>query len=281
MRAKGMLILAVVSAVFLPFLGLPATLYAQELKIGGSGFGLGAVKMLANAFEKSHPGIKILVVPSLGSAGGIKALLRDSLDVAISGRPLENTEKGAGASEIEVGRTPFVFIVNARAAVEGMTSLELANIYNGKTLRWPDGTRVRVVIRPETDTTTKTLRSISPAVSQAVTSAMSREGVIKAITDQESADIVEKTPGALAAATLTQVYAEGRKVKVLAFNGVNPSVKGVGNGSYPLATPLYLITTARATTAAREFAGFVLSSEGRSILKRCGNYPTKERHAQR
>lgn len=281
MRKGGNSFLAAAFAVFALSLGLPATLPAQEVKIGGSGFGLGVVKILGEAFERSHPGTKVRVVPSLGSTGGIKALLHDSLDIAISGRAPDDAEQRAGAADIEIARTPFVFIVNGKLAVDGVTNAELENIYNGKTLYWPNGTRVRLVLRPQTDTSTKILRSIAPAVSQAVTFAMSREGMIRAITDQESADFVERTPGALAVSTLTQVSAESRRVRVLAFNGVVPSVKGLVNGSYPLSTPLYLITTARVTSAAREFVSFILSSEGSRILKRFGNYPVREERAQR
>ena len=150
MRKGGNSFLAAAFAVFALSLGLPATLPAQEVKIGGSGFGLGVVKILGEAFERSHPGTKVRVVPSLGSTGGIKALLHGSLDIAISGRAPDDAEQRAGAADIEIARTPFVFIVNGKLAVDGVTNAELENIYNGKTLYWPNGTRVRLVLRPQT-----------------------------------------------------------------------------------------------------------------------------------
>lgn len=57
------------------------------VKVGGSGFALGIIKILAESFEKKHPDVHIRTVPSLGSAGGIKALLAGRVDIALSSRP--------------------------------------------------------------------------------------------------------------------------------------------------------------------------------------------------
>jgi phosphate transport system substrate-binding protein len=262
------------------FLALPTAVLAQTVRVGGTGFGLGVVKLLAEAFEKSHAGIKIQVAPSLGSTGGIKALLDGSLDIALSGRPPTEAETGKGAAGTEVARSPFVFMVNNNVGKEAITTAELASIYSGQTSSWPNGTRIRLVLRPETDTTTKTVRGMSPQMDQAMTLAMAREGMIRAVTDQENVDTVVKTPGSLAVGTLTQLYAEKRPVKVLALNGVKPSAGGVGNGSYPLSVPLYLLTSTRTSAAARQFVDFIHSGDGGKILAKYGNIVGKERRAK-
>ena len=41
------------------FFSLPS--YAEELKIGGAGSALGSMKLLATAFEKRTPGLKVIV----------------------------------------------------------------------------------------------------------------------------------------------------------------------------------------------------------------------------
>jgi phosphate transport system substrate-binding protein len=62
-------------------LTLPATVFAEGiLKIGGSGSSLGTMKLLAQAFEKSPPGVKVKVLASLGSAGAIKAISKKAID---------------------------------------------------------------------------------------------------------------------------------------------------------------------------------------------------------
>jgi phosphate transport system substrate-binding protein len=67
---------------------LAGAAYAGEIvRVGGAGSGLGGMRLLAKAFEAGHPGTKVQVFSSLGSSGGIKALLVGSLDLAVSGRP--------------------------------------------------------------------------------------------------------------------------------------------------------------------------------------------------
>jgi len=152
-----------------------------------------------------------------------------------------------------------------------ITTGELEKIYSGLTTAWPDGARMRLVLRPKTESDTKIIESLSPAMEQAVASARSRDGMILAVTDQECADAVAKISGALGGSTLTQILAEKRKVNVLRFNGVKPSVAGIRDGSYPLVKTLYLVTTPRTPAAARPFIEFIRSRRGASVLTTYGN----------
>lgn len=247
------------------------------IRTGGTGFGLGIMKLLAKSYEKSHPGIRIEVVPSLGSSGGIKALLQGAIDFSVSGRPLRDEEMSAGGDAVELARTPFVFIVNAKKRKSDITGVELEKIYSGVISVWPDGARIRLVLRPKTETDTKIVESLSPAMERAVASAQSREGMILAVTDQESTDTVEKTPGALGGSTLMQVLAEKKRVNILRFNGVVPRVAGIGDGSYPLVKTLYLVTSPKTSPEARQFIEFVRSKKGESILREYGGMPVNAR----
>lgn len=271
MKPRKHFLLGMVSALIFLWLGIPATGLAENIRIGGSGFGLGVMKILAMTYERSHPGVTIQVIPSLGSAGGIKALGQGALDIAISGRQPTVAEAGNGMVAEEIARTPFAFMANKQASTEGVTIGELERIYGGQITAWTNGVRIRPILRPESDTVTKMVRGISPAMNRAVTLAMSREGMIHAVTDQESAVLAEKTPGAFEGGTLTQVYSEKRQVKVLSFNGVKPSVRGIADGSYPLSIPLYLVMPSSITPAARKFVAYIRSGAGSAILTNNGN----------
>lgn len=281
MNPKKSLLLWTVSTLVYLGLSAPEVCRAENIKIGGSGFGLGVMKILAGAYEKAHPGVRIEVVPSLGSAGGIKALNQGALDISISGRPPTAAEAASGLIAEEIARSPFVFITNKGVSKEGVTTQELEKIYRGQTLVWPDGTRIRPVLRPESDTVTKIVRGISPAMNQAMSLAMSREGMIRAITDQESADVTEKTAGALESGTLTQVNSEKRQVNVLSYNGIKPGVKSLADGSYPLYTPMFLVIAPKISPAALKFVEFVRSGAGSAILTNNGNLVVKTKKGDR
>ena len=263
MMFMGMMLVA--GAVF------PVTVPAETVvKIGGTGSALGSMTRVAEAYEKFHPGIRIRILPSLGSTGAVKAVLGGGIDLAIASLPLTKTERRQGAAEVEYARSPFAFITNAKVDKKAVTTREMEDIYSGRKSVWPDGSRIRLILRPEKDMDSRLLRGISPTMEQAVKAAMARPGMIVAITNQESTAAVARTPGALGGATLTEVISEKQPVNVLSFNGVKPSVKAIADRSYPLVKPFYLVTTPKTPAEARQFATFVLSPAGRKILTKSG-----------
>jgi len=243
----------------------------DTLKIGGTGFGLEQMRILARTYRQSHPETKVTVYPSLGSSGGIKALLAGALDLAIGSRPLRTAEKEHGLGEKELFKTPFVFIANSSVAKDAITTRELEQIYKGRETSWADGSRIRVVLRPKTETDTEIIMGLSPGMSEAVTAAMSRPGMILAVTDQENLATIEKTPGALGAGTLTQISTENRQVKILKLNGLVPNVAALRDGSYPMSKTLYLFTGTKMTAAARQFVDFLGTEQAEKILAEHGN----------
>ncbi len=259
-------VMAVLNFVF------PAVISASEvIKLGGVGSALGTMRLLSAAFERSHTGIKTVVLPSLGSTGGIKAAASGAIDIGLSGRPLNDEERSQGVIETEYARSSFVFVTYKNNSVSGLTTGELIDIYKGKRQMWPDGRRIRLVLRPVSDVDTKIVSNISPAMGQAVKIALSRPGMIMAITNQESDETVEKTPGAIGASTLTQIISEKRSLKILSFNGVEPSLKNLAQGSYPLVKRFFVVTKPALPPSAQKFIDFIRSREGRKILEDNGN----------
>jgi phosphate transport system substrate-binding protein len=281
MKSKGhgwvvKLSILITGATLLAGAALPATSLAETIvRIGGTGSALGTMKQLAEAYEKTHPGIRIQILSSLGSTAGIKAVLGGGIDLALASRPLMGIERQQGAVAVEYARSPFVIVTNAKVNKKDVTTRELEGFYNNPAASWPDGGRIRLILRPETDIDTKLLRSLSPGMEQAVKAALTRPGMIVAITDQESTDAVVRTPGALGGGTLNEIISENRPVNVLSFNGVQPGVKSIANGSYPLAKSFYLVTTPKSPPEARQFAEFVRSPVAGRILTKSGNLIVK------
>lgn len=244
---------------------------ADIVRVGGAGAGLATMRLLGEAFEKDHSGIKIQVFPSLGSAGGIAALSKGSLDIVTSSRQLKQDERIGNITEVEYAKTPFVFVTHKNVDKDGLTVSELENIYSGKTKNWPDGSRIRLVLRPDTDSDTKIVRSISHGMDQALKVAGSSKAKILAITDQDCTGTVARAPGSLGTSTLTQIVTEKLVLKILAFDGVVPSIKSLADGTYRLSKTLYLINGSNSRPAVKQFTEFVLTNKGRKILESSGN----------
>lgn len=249
---------------------LTPSLEAQTIKIGGTGGALGTIGVLAEAFRKSHPEAKIIVVPSLGSGGGRRALLAGAIDIAVTSKAGKDAEKLEGAVAVLLGRTPFVFATSKKNAASALTTQELVDIWNGKTTAWPDGRRLRLILRPASDSDTDMLKRISPAMEQAVKGALSREGMKIAITDTEGADALEAIQGALGTSALALLVSEKRPLKALYLNGVPPNPKTIANGAYPLFKSIYVVTAAKPSELTAEFTRFLRSPSGREILAQLG-----------
>lgn len=250
---------------------LPAR--ADTIKVGGTGSGIGVIKLLAEAYRVRHPETQIIVVPALGSSGGIRAVAAGVLDLGLSGRPLTPTERGQRLVEQEIARTPLVLAT--MHAHPGFTLSEVVQIYRGTLQTWPDGSPLRLILRPQTDTESTILRLISPEMDRAVTVAHARPGVHIAIVDQDSADAIERIPGAFGTSSLALILSEQRKMKALRVNGVMPSVATLADGSYPCYKALTLITGRNPSEPVKGFVEFILSRQGARMLSNHGFLPVR------
>lgn len=253
----------------------PAGALAEDiLRIGGTGGSLGAMRVFAGAFQKSNPGVKIQVLPSLGSFGGIKAVLNGTLDIGISARELKHDEQRRGGVQQEYAKTPLIFVANRKVTVSGLTTSALEKLYAGEMQSWPGGTRVRLVLRPAVETDTALVKGISPSMNRAMAAALSRQGMIVALTDQENGEVVTRTPGALGISTLAQVITEKLPVKILTYNGVKPDPKSAADGTYPLVKRFFLVTGPHTPPLAQRFIAFLTSPQGRKLLNQTGHLPS-------
>ncbi len=245
--------------------------HADSIKIGGTGTALGTMKLLAQEFGKSRPDAQLVVAPSLGSSGAIRAVLAGAMDIGLSARPLTPEESRQGASARAYARTPFVLATGAKNRSAGLSLTQLAQIYAGKVTTWPDGNPIRLVVRPDADADTIALRGFSAEMDAALSATMARKGLRMADTDQDNADALEQLPGSLGMSTLTQILTENRAIRALPLDGVAPTLESLAAGRYRHFKTLYLVTGRNPAPLARDFAAFVRSPAAQAILARTGN----------
>lgn len=247
---------------------------AGEVRISGTGSGVGGMRLLAAGYMRAHPEARVVVLPALGSQGGIAALQGGRLDVAVSNRAPSAGELARGALvSFEYARTPFVVVVGPRAGVTSLSAHELATLYGEVGATFPNGARARPVLRPGDEIDNRLLRSFSPAMARALDEAVQRRGMLSADTDSEAADIAERIPGALAVSTLALVESEQRALVPLAIDGRVPTVANLVAGSYPWYKSLFLIVLPDADAQTRRFVDFVRSPPGQAVLRAHGHAP--------
>jgi len=245
----------------------------EEIRIGGTGGALGTMQMLTEAYTKLQTDTKVVVVPNLGSSGGIGAVIAGAIDIGLSGRPLKDAELSQGAREIEYGRTPFVFATSVKnAGVAAITTPQLVEIYSGRMERWSDGTKIRLVLRPQNDSDTESVGRISPKLREAALLASKRPGMLVAVTDHDAADYLEKLSGSFGTTTLAMILSEKRSLKALKLDGAEPSVKAIAQGRYLYYKQMMLVTGPKTPPSAHRFIAFIQSPAGRQILTRAGHW---------
>lgn len=259
-------------------LALPTATHAETVRLGGTGASLGTMSLLAQAYRKVDPSFQLEIVPNLGSSGGIKALTTGATQIAVASRPIKAEELAAGLRAFEYGRTAFV-MVTAKDNVQALTLTQIADLYAGRQTKWADGQPVRLVLRPPSDGDTLLLAAFSPGVKDALAIAMAREGMVTAMTDQDSADAIERLPGGLGTSSLALLMSEHRRARALTINGIAPTTANIASGRYPYVKPLYLLVKNGAPASVVQFIAFVGSEAGRRILTAAGTDVTTARSA--
>lgn len=262
-------VVTVSSLIGLIFMGLGPALAAEVIRINGSGAALEMIKPMIKEYRKKVPGVTIEMEKPLGSSGAIKAVLAGVLDIAVSSKMLKPDEISQGASSREYGKVPLAIVSAAGVGKSNITTRELEDIYAGRVKKWPSGETIRIVLRPKEDIDTKILRGLSPGMDKALLEAHQKQGMLFAVTDPESNNAIVNTPGAIGAAVNCCINSAS-EMNFFTLNGQKPSVKGLVDGSYPLAKDIRFVTPRKASTAAVNFLQFVYSRQGRSIATKSG-----------
>lgn len=53
----------------------PGNVRAETLRISGTGGASGGMRLLAESFRKAEPGTDVIILPSIGSSGGIRGAI--------------------------------------------------------------------------------------------------------------------------------------------------------------------------------------------------------------
>lgn len=242
----------------------------ETIRINGSGIGLEMMKPLIKAYSESAPGVLFEMEKPLGSSGALKALVADALDIVVSSKPLKPEEAARGITLRYFGKTPLAIVVGSNVPVTNISTAELEAIYSGRTRKWPNNENIRVVLRPLEDIDTKILRGLSQGMNEAITQAQSRPGMMTAVTDPESNQMVTNTFGSIGASGLVGVLVEKQSLKILSLNGVMPTTEALADGRYPLTKEIHFATSNRLPESAHKFLDFVYSAQGRAIVKNIG-----------
>jgi len=271
-RRTSFAVLALLVLATPPAMAGPAPV--TSLVFAGSGTGLPIIRVLALAFQRSHPGIAIDVPASIGSTGGIRAVVDGAIALGLISRPLREGEQGLGLEVVTYARTPLVIGVHPSVAEENVNYAEIIDIYRGKQRNWKDGQEIIVLTREPGDSTIEVMNKRVPGFKEVYEESQKARRWTTLLTDLEMNRFLAKTPHAIGFSDLGALIIERHAIKQLSLNGVAPTLRNVLGGEYSLVKPLmFVYLKEKLPPAAREFLAFVRSAEGTRVLMANGYLP--------
>ena len=256
-------------AVLCIALGFASCAHADSLLVGGTGSAEPLIRRLFDDFQKLSPTDSLKVInPSLGSAGGIRALSMGKIDLAISARALKEEEKSVLGRHFELCSTPFVLATNGGRFQSGFSIDELARVYEGQRQKWDDGSLIRLVLRTRDDADSAQLKSMSPSMDKAVVAADQRQGMVYGKDDLDTLDLLSRTPGSLGPTSLGLLRTMESSLALIPLNAHLPSVASMNDGRYPWRKALTVILPAKPSPLAARFADYLRSAKADEIMRR-------------
>lgn len=263
--------LTVLTAVGVACIASAAAWAREPLSIPGTGDCEPVVRELAAAFSRAHPGTEIIVPPSIGSSGGIRSVMKNEAVLARIARTLSDDETKAGLTRLPFARDGVVFVVGERVSVSGLNGDQIADVYSGKLRNWSElggaPAPIRLVIREETDSVLRVLRTKFPPFDKLAFSADAK----LANRSAELIEMVDRYKSAIGWSSQSMLRTARTSLKPLALDGVAPAPQSVASGSYPLSIEYaFVYRKGGLTDAAHRFLAFVASEPGRAVLERNG-----------
>lgn len=249
---------------------------SATVRISGSGTALPLLRILARDFNRVRPTIRIVFLPGVHSAGGIKGTAGGSLDVGSVSRELKPDEKRLGLSAYWLSDDALAVATHTSVPISGVTSSQLRSIYAGKIGNWkqlggPD-LEIAVLDRNEDESAKIVFRKYVLGSKLRI-----MPQAANLYYERDMVDGLLSTRGSIGYFSYGFAESEYVKVNILSLDGVRPSIEHVNDGSYRMTRILgIVVSTRKASPAARQFARYATSRRAADYMGRFGFAPHRQ-----
>ena len=229
---------------------------------------------LAKGYEKKT-GVKVLLEGG-GATRGIRDTSALKLDIGGSCRmSLPETDRTElYASLHPVAWDALAIIVHKSNPINNLTTAQIKDIYSGKVTNW------RQVGGPDAPLKLYVRQGNISGVGYAIRQYIFKDGGMEFPTKYKVSSsgplekAVEQDPMAMGITGISS--ARKREVKIIEFDGKQPSVDNLMAGKYQLYRPLYLVTSPKPSKKVTDFITFAMSQDGRQIIRNNQAVPYKD-----
>jgi phosphate transport system substrate-binding protein len=235
----------------------------------------GVVVEVAKAWEKAGHGH--IVLQPFNTASGIDAVAGGTADLAGSARPADGSAQNARLTFTPVAWDGLVIITQSSNPVRNLTLKQVHDIYYGKIHNWSEvGGRnapidVYAVASPG-DGVEYSLRTLLFGRGNQPVAAPRLY-----VNTRKLEEGIALNPNGLGVAMLSGISGNS-KIKAIPINGKSATVANIADGSYPLFTPLYLVTNpnSRKADEAQAFVDFLQTAPAKAALRKHAVLPYQD-----
>ena len=216
--------------------------------------------------------------------GAFRRLITGEADIIFIAKPSEAQLQMAKDAGLElkltpIGREAFVFFVNVKNPVNGLSINNIKRIYSGEVTNWRElggkNAKIRAFQRPENSGSQTALirfmgdTPLMTPPTEDVAGGMG--GIISRVSSYRNYD---NAIGYSFLFFATEMVNDN-KIKLLELNGVAPTRENVANRTYPYAAEFYAITAETKNPNAEIFIDWMLSEQGQYLIEKTGYTPLK------
>ncbi|MBE0573121.1 MAG: phosphate ABC transporter substrate-binding protein [Ignavibacteriaceae bacterium] len=244
-----------------------------RITIKGSDSMLPLTEKLAEEYMKQNPAISIYVYGG-GSAEGIKALIRNEIDICTTSRNLEPQETKALAEYYGsvglfylIAKDALCLYINKRNPVKDYSIEQIKNIFECKVINWNElGWEDKEIVPVIRNLNSGTHLYFKEHVLEGAEYCNS--AIVKSTTN-DVIEFIEQNNNAIGYGSIGY----SGDFSYARINGIEPSEKNAQNDTYPITRYLHFFTTQIPKGSVKNFVDWVLSPEGQRIVKQAGYIP--------
>ncbi|WP_172370759.1 PstS family phosphate ABC transporter substrate-binding protein [Sporosarcina jiandibaonis] len=173
-----------------------------------------------------------------------------------------------------IGKEAFVFFVNAKNPVTGLTTDEVKGIYSGEITNWKEvggkDKTIRAFQRPEDSGSQTALQQFMgevPIMDPPVEDIASLMGtIVDQVSDYKNFNNAMGYTFRYYSTEMTQ----NKRIRLLALNDVEPTIETIRSGAYPITGEFYAITAGSENPHLEKFIEWMLSEQGQEIIEKTG-----------
>ncbi len=212
-------------------------------------------------------------------------LIKGKVDMIFVAGPSESQQnwakkKGTELKLTPIGKEAFVFFVNQKNSIDGLTLEQIKKIYSGEVKNWQevggDNDSIRAFQRPEDSGSQTALQKlmgdtpIMEAPTENIASGMG--GIIHEVSQYRN---FKNAIGYTFRYYSTEMV-QNDQIKLLEIDGVKPTKETIRDGSYPISSEFYIVTAGTTNPNVDKLIDWVLSPQGQQLVEKVGYVPIVE-----